>query len=269
MADVAALSAGITSLEAAMAFVLQLLGVDDLAQPATDPQGQLSKPRSSCTFICLAWLIKGACMAGHKSALPLTALPLSYLTCSASASSQPSSTSASDGGAIPPPSAGSSHTSLGEAQQSGKFQADRACVHAAAATFELVSSSQASSLAFSKDMAQVIVKPLWQQRFYTVALQQLEKLLTQSQSTTSLSSDAQASQHNTSQGPLLLALACLLKGTPANISKADVVRLLGWLLTALNVLQQPSQCNDKNAIAGLLELVKTVVEDPTGSYFSC
>ena len=218
-------------------------------------------------------------MAGHKpalplTALPLTALPLSYLACCARASPRSTSKSASAyaqpaaGGSLLIPTA-PSHAKLQTEQQSEGLPADSACVQAAAATFELVPSTQASSLAFSKDMAHVIVKPLWQQRFYTIALQQLEKLLTQSQSTASLSADAQASQGHMRQGPLLLALAYLLKGTPVNISKADVLRLLGWLLTALNVLQHTSQCNDKDAIAGLLKLVKTVVEDPTGSSLCC
>ena len=65
-------------------------------------------------------------------------------------------------------------------------------------------------------------------------------------------------------GPLLLALAYLLKGTPANLSRADMPRILGLLLTALDVLQLPGQCRDKGLLKGALQSVQAVMKEPTG-----
>ncbi|KAL0023064.1 hypothetical protein WJX79_007041 [Trebouxia sp. C0005] len=66
------------------------------------------------------------------------------------------------------------------------------------------------------------------------------------------------------QGPLLLALACLLKGTPAHISKADLPGMVGLLLTALDVLQLPGQCRDKGVLRGALRSVQAVMKESTG-----
>ena len=210
-------------------------------------------------------------MAGHKAALPLIALPLSYLN-----SFQGQAVMSDPAGPDTPANAwpGSNATLLTSAvpapastPQAGKPAGNSAgsqCCQAAAATFEMVPSNKTSALSLSSRMAHVAAKPLWQQRFYTIALQQLEKLLTHSESTDRLSLVEEASQGATQQGPLLLALAYLLKGTPAKISKADLPRLLKWLLMALQLLQQPDQSADISVIADLLELVKTMIEDPTG-----
>lgn len=211
-------------------------------------------------------------MAGHKAALPLVAVPLSYLDSAdgrailsdpAGPNAQANAWPGSDATLLT--SAVSVPVSTPQAvQPPASNTADSQCCQAAAATFEMVPSNTTSVLSLSHKMAHAVAKPLWQQRFYTVALQQLEKLLTHPPSTNSLSPAEEASQGLTQQGPLLLALAYLLKGTPAKISKADLPRLLKWLLMALEVLQQPHQGADKFIIAGLLELVKTMIEDSTG-----
>lgn len=206
-------------------------------------------------------------MAGHKAALPLVALPLSYLNSfqSQAGTSGPEPAPAKawpDSDSAPPTMASGVGTAVAVRWTSST--ATTQCRQAAAAIFDMVPSNQASVLPLSNDMAHVVVKPLWQQRFYTVALQQLEKLLAQSESADSLSQNGRSSQYS-QQGPLLLALAYLLKGTPAKISKADLPQLLRWLLMALELLQQPDQCAEKSVMADLLERVKTMIEDPTGT----
>ena len=208
-------------------------------------------------------------MAAHKAALPLVALPLSYLN---SFQSQGGISGPEAASATPWPSApltavsgmGAAVAVLDPASTPQRNTATKQCFQAAAATYETVPSNQASVLSLSNDMAHVIVKPLWQQRFYTVALQQLKKLLQQSEAADSLSQAGKSSQCQSQQGPLLLALAYLLKGTPAKISRADLPQLLRWLLKALELLQQPDQCTEKAVMADLVERVKTMIEDPTG-----
>ena len=210
-------------------------------------------------------------MAGHKAALPLSALPLSYLNSfqgqaivfdpagpDAPANAWPGSN------AILHTSAASAPASAPQAVQPPGNTAGSQCCQAAAVTFEMVPSNKAGVLSLSSDLAHVVVKLLWQQRFYTIALQQLEKLLSHAESADSLSSEEKTSKSHGQHGPLLSALAHLLKGTPAKITKADVPRLLRWLLMALEVLQQPDQCADKSVMANLLELVKAMLEDPAG-----
>ena len=207
-------------------------------------------------------------MAGHTAALPLIALPLSYLDSfqhqaimSDPAGPDAPAQDAPGSNASLLTSAASAPASTPQAIQPLDNTAGSLCRQAAAATFEMVLSNKTSVLSLSNKMAHVVAKPLWQQRFYTTALQQLEKLLTRSDSTSPVQ---EASQGLSQQGPLLLALAYLLKGTPAKISKTDLPRLLKWLLMALALLQQPDQGADKSVIADLLKLVKTMIEDPSG-----
>ena len=261
------MTAGSVALDDAMASVLQRLGIADLAQTASTPRAWPHTAPSPCSFTCLAHILQGACMAGHKAALPLIALPLSYLEGvpgqgAVSAPEPADEQPISDPNRLTSAVSGSASTS--QAAVSPGTTAGNRCCQAAAAVFEMVPSTNVSVLSLSKDMAHVTVKPLWQQRFYTAALQQLEKLLAQSESAVSLSPEAQSGQGHSQQGALLLALAYLLKGTPAKISKADLPRLLRWLLMALELLQQPIQCAAVCVMAHLLELVKTVMEDPTG-----
>ena len=205
-------------------------------------------------------------MAGHKAALPLIALPLSYLQGFEGqvSMSGPTSADASDAALLTPAVPTHASTPHQAALPPGDPAGDQSC-QAAAAAFGLVpDTQQLGVLSLSKDMAHVIMKPLWQQRFYTAALQQLEKLLAQSESAASQTPDMQSRQGHSQKGCLLLALAYLLKGTPAQISKADLPRLLRWLLMGLELLQQPGLCADKCVMTHLLELVKSVIEDPTG-----
>lgn len=269
------MAAGSVALDDAIASVLQLLGIGDLAQPANAPRAQLHKGPTPCSFTCLAHILKGACMAGHKAALPLIALPLSYLNSfqghaivSDPAGPDTSANSWPGSKAVLHTSAVSSPASTPQGVQAPGNTAGSQCCQAAAVTFEMILSNKAGVLPLSSDLAHVVMKPLWQQRFYTIALQQLEKLLSQSESADSLSPEAKSSQGHGQQGPLLLALAHLLKGTPAKISKADLPRLLRWLLMALKMLQQPDQCADKSVVADLLELVKTMIEDSTGRLYA-
>ena len=213
-------------------------------------------------------------MAGHKAALPLVALPPSYLN---SFPSQGGMSGPEPAPAKPWPDSDSAPRTRVSGMETAVAvpipaststpQCNTAmtqCCQAAAATYETVPANRSCVLSLSSDMAHVVVKPLWQQRFYTVALQQLEKLLQQSESADILIQDGKSSQCHSQQGPLLLALAYLLKGTPAKISRADLPRLLRWLLKALELLQQPDQCTEKAVMADLLERVKTMIEDPTG-----
>ncbi len=246
---------------------------------ATDGAQASSSDRQSPTavsFTCLAWLIKGLSMAGHSASLQLVDIPLSYLSRhQAPASGQP--LKASHGGMKTEqgssPAEGGDHSR--QAGLGGTPIADESslqhsasigqCLQAAAATFELVPSAQDSILPLSREMSHVKVKLLWHQRFYTVALQRLEKLLTMHESVGS--TDGQQPTVSTDErqhGPLLLALAYLLKGTPANLSRADMPRILGLLLTALDVLQLPGQCRDKGLLKGALQSVQAVMKEPTG-----
>lgn len=233
---------------------------------------------SAESFICLAWLIKGLSMAGHAASLQLVGLPLSYLHTHQIPPSapllQPQATDAShlgssshtDGGGNAHQS-GAGETAVGEGLQQHPTAAWE-CIQAAAATFEVVLSDQDSVLSLSRDLSHVKVKLIWQQRFYTAVLQQLEKLLTTApQLAANSSMDEQPPAKGTTErqhGPLLLALAYLLKGTPAKLSKGDLPRLVGTLLTALDVLQLPGQCRDKGVLTGLSESVQAVMKDPTG-----
>lgn len=232
---------------------------------------------TAVSFYCLAWLIKGLSMAGHSASLQLVDIPLSYLSShQAPASDQP--LKASHGGMKA--EQGSSHADSDCNDQTGKAGlvgtpvADEPlqhsvtteqCLQASAATFELVPSAPDSILPLSREMSHVKVKLLWQQRFYTVALQRLEKLLTVRESAGS--TDRQQPTDGTDErqhGPLLLALAYLLKGTPANLSREDMPRILGLLLTALDVLQLPGQCRDKGVLRGALQSVQAVMKEPAG-----
>ncbi|KAL3149263.1 hypothetical protein ABBQ32_002080 [Trebouxia sp. C0010 RCD-2024] len=254
-------------LDDVMACMLKLVGIPDLAQVSANPSGPWPdngvNPQS---FTCLATILKGACMAGHKAALPLIALPLSYLQSLEGQITMSGSASANAVDAAQLTNAIPTHASRPhQAALPSGYRAGDQCCQAAAAVFELVPSTKVVGvLSLSKDMAHVIVKPLWQQRFYTAALQHLDKLLTESESPASQTPDLPSSQGHGQKGRLLLALAYLLKGTPAKISRADLSRLLRWLLMALETLQQPGLCADKFVMAHLLELVKSTIEDPTG-----
>ncbi len=260
-------------LEEGIAAALTLLGLADPAQNPTIGAGALStswQSPSAHSFTCLTWLIKGLSMAAHKPALHLAETTLSYLDHfpaadqSLQASQSPSSSSSQNPaatGSIEPSPASESRKS----QQSAAAMTD--AIQAAAATFESVPASQESVLSLSKDFSHVTVKPLWQQRFYTVTLQQLEKALLHPQSAARMGTDEQQPAEGSDkgqQGPLLLALAYLLKGTPAKLSKADLPRLVGLLLTALEVFQLPGQCEDKDVMLALLQSVQSVMKDPTG-----
>ncbi len=246
---------------------------------AADGAQASSSDRQSPTavsFTCLAWLIKGLSMAGHSASLQLVDIPSSYLSShQVPAPDQP--LKASHGGVKS--EQGSSQADCGD--QTGQAGLDGTpiadepslqpsattgqCLQAAAATFELVPSAPDSILPLSREMSHVKVKLLWQQRFYTVALQRLEKLLTARESAGN--TDGQQPTDGTDErqhGPLLLALAYLLKGTPANLSRADMPRILGLLLTALDVLQLPGQCRDKGVLRGALQSVQAVMKEPTG-----
>lgn len=260
-------AAGSVPLDDAIRQVLRFLAIPDLAQGAANPSGAWPdsgvRPRS---FTCLANILKGTCMAGHEAGLPLIALPLSYLQGFGSQVSMSGSASANAADTAQQTPAVPTHASSPhQAALPSGYPAGSECCQAAAAVFELVPSTTAVGvLSLSKDLAHVIVKPLWQQRFYTAALQQLEKLLTETDSPASQTPDLQSSQGHRQKGRLLLALAYLLKGTPAKLSRADLPRLFRWLLKALEVLQQPGLCADKFVMAHLLELVRSVIEDPTG-----
>ena len=230
---------------------------------------------TAVSFTCLAWLIKGLSMAGHSASLQLVDIPLSYLSShQAPASDQPPQAShavmKTEQGSSPVD--GGDHTGqagLGRtpiADESLQRSATTGqCLQAAAATFELVPSAQDSILPLSREMSHVKVKLLWQQRFYTVALQRLEKLLTVHESAGRTNGQQPTDSTDKRQhGPLLLALAYLLKGTPANLSRADLPRIVGLLLTALDVLQLPGQCRDKGVLRGALQSVQAVMKEPTG-----
>ena len=277
------------SLSEAIASTLSLLGlpaytcqtaaapVQDTAADGVQSSSSSKQGPTAVSFTCLAWLIKGLSMAGHSASLQLVDIPLSYLSShQAPASDQP--LKASHGGMKA--EQGSSHADSDCNDQTGKAGlvgtpvADEPlqhsvtteqCLQASAATFELVPSAPDSILPLSREMSHVKVKLLWQQRFYTVALQRLEKLLTVRESAGS--TDRQQPTDGTDErqhGPLLLALAYLLKGTPANLSRADLPRLLGLLLTALDVLQLPGQCREKGVLRGALQSVQAVMKEPTG-----
>ena len=275
------------SLSEAIASTLSLLGlpaytcqtaaapVQDTAADGVQSSSSSKQGPTAVSFTCLAWLIKGLSMAGHSASLQLVDIPLSYLSShQAAASDQPLQAShavmKTEQGSSP--ADGGDHT--GQAGLGGTPIADeppqhsattQQCLQAAAATFELVPSAQDSILPLSREMSHVKVKLLWQQRFYTVALQRLEKLLTARESAGN--TDGQQPTNGTDErqhSPLLLALAYLLKGTPANLSRADLPRLLGLLLTALDVLQLPGQCREKGVLRGALQSVQAVMKEPTG-----
>ena len=275
-------------LDDGIATALTLMGFASPKQEAAEAAVEVHSVSSSSSssvqspsaegFTCLAWLIKGLSMAGHAAGLHLVGLPLSYLHTHQTPPSDPQ---------LQPQqrdvvnASSSSHTDgCGDANQSGVGGAVDGegvqqhpaaaweCIQAAAATFEVVLSDQDSVLSLSRDLSHVKVKLIWQQRFYTAVLQQLEKLLaTAPRLAAKSSTDEQPPTKGTTerqQGPLLLALAYLLKGTPAKLSKADLPRLVGTLLTALDVLQLPGQCRDKGVLTGLSESVQAVMKDPTG-----
>ena len=322
-------SAGGASLEEAIASALASLGLSALSErAAANSFGQQSagaaanSPRqqspSASSFTCLAWLIKGLFMAGSQAALSLVHLPLSYLSTSTSSSSQvPSNRTSGTQSADAHAGADAyahAHTSLrvndsssagpvfdSEGQQHGTT-AEADCIWAAAAAFELIPASQEDSvLTLSRSLSNVTVKPVWQQRFYTVTLQQLKKLLAASQSAVSdqqqqqqqqpaegnskrqqvplslgqpIASNGQQQQpfdgnSERHQGPLLLAMAYLLKGTPPQLTRADLPQLVGLLLTALAVLQRHGQYRDSSILLGLLQRVEAVMQDPAGTYLGC
>ena len=276
-------------LDDGIATALTLMGFASGKQEAAEAAVEVHKITSNTTsssssssmqgpsgegFTCLAWLIKGLSMAGHAASLHLLGLPLSYLHTHQSPPwdplLQPQQMDAPHSGTD---DGGDAHQSgAGGAVDGGGLQQHPAaaweCIQAAASTFKLVLSDQDSVLSLSRDLSHVRVKLIWQQRFYTAVLQQLEKLLTAApQSAADSSTDEQLPTKGTTerqQGPLLLALAYLLKGTPAKLSKADLPGLVGTLLTALDVLQLPGQCRDKGVLTGLLESVQAVTKDPTG-----
>ncbi|DBA97294.1 TPA: mms19 nucleotide excision repair [Trebouxia sp. C0004] len=275
------------SLSEGIASALSLLGLpvyarqtaaapmQDAATDGAQASSSGGRGPTAASFTCLAWLIKGLSMAGHAASLQLVDIPISYLSShQAPASDKPlqashavtkiqQGSSAADGG---------DHTR--QTGRGGMPIADEAlqysattgqCLQAAAATFELVPSAQDSILPLSREMSHVKVKLLWQQRFYTVALQRLEKLLTVRESAGDTDGQQPTDSADKRQhGPLLLALAHLLKGTPANLSRADLPRIVGLLLTALDVLQLPGQCKDKGVLKGALQSVQAVMKEPTG-----
>lgn len=260
------------SLGEAIESALVLLGLDGwapgaaTAASASSPFGQ---PQSAHSFTCLAWLIKGLSMAGHRAGPTLAELPLSYLSSTHSrgtdSSLQGQQLTVVGGGvsAARDGIAGVTDTD-GQLQQDPSAEGD--CFHEAAATFEVVPAGPDCMLSLSREASHVKVKPLWQQRFYTVNLQQLEKLLKQSpQSADGVDGQQPAKGHvERQQGPLLLALAYLLKGTPSKISKADLPRLIGLMLTSLDMPQLPGRCKDKSVMLSLLQSIQLVMKDPTG-----
>lgn len=272
------------SLQTAIAQAHSLLHLTPhFLQPVAEPQ---TFPRPA-SFTCLAWLVKGMYMAGHVAAFDLAMLPLDYFTSRHATAAQPAQEHHQHGiiAVTDTTTASDTHTQhiLPEEGQSSELSSTAAIQAAAASLYQLVPASQFSILSLDKGLGHTTQKLLWQQRFFTQSLQQLEKLLngatdpvtTNSASTSVLLINDQQPQTNQSgsgqavqQEHLLVALAHLVKGTPAHIVKTALPGLAGLLLQGLAVLQQPGYSTDSSLLLGVLKTVDSVMKDATGMW-SC
>lgn len=221
-------------------------------------------------------------MAGHAAAFELAMLPLHYLTSRHTTAAQDQhphgtlamtdTTTASDR---------HTHHNFAEEEQSSEQSSIAAIQAAAASLFQLVPASQVSILSLDKDLGHTTQKLLWQQRFFTQSLQQLKKLLQGTSTPVTAEPVSTSAPLANEQKPqtkqlgsgqpvqyehLLVALAHLVKGTPAHIVKTALPGLVGLLLQALAVLQQPSHSTDASLLLGVLQTVDSVMKDATGMW---
>lgn len=283
-------------LQAALAQAQSVLHLAALSQATISTAKTQPQPQS---LTCLAWLIKGLYMAGHTAAYELAMLPLHFLTSGQSSATQDHSSQTN--------STGNDTVKAAETNQVG--QEDRfhgrstspsdstmqltesASIGAAAAVYELVPAEQNSILSFSRDLAHAKVKLLWQQRFFTQSLQQLQQSL-HGATTSGASSatqmevdDGEAADSNSSiadqqkkqpnkgqsvrQQHLLLTLAHLVKGTPPHIVKTALPGLVGLLLRTLDLLQLNMHSTDASLLLAVLFTVEGVLRDAAGMPYAC
>ena len=125
-------------------------------------------------------------MAGHKAAFDLAILPIQFLTTAHTSTAQtarqhsPQPTRAVDGTVASDESSMSNtaRQAVGTtADASSGSEGPASVAAAAAAVYEVVPAGQDSILSLTKELAHVKQKPLWQQRFFTQMLQQLQQSL--------------------------------------------------------------------------------------------
>ena len=274
-------------MQAALAQSQSVLHLTAISEATSSTAGTQCQPQ---TFTCLAWLIKGLYMAGHTAAYDLAMLPLRFLsTMNASAAQvaqhhSPHGSPARNDTVSAAGTDAASNESRGpgsDATTSNSMIIESASIAAAAAVYEVVPAEQHSILSLSKDLAHAKVKPLWQQRFFTQILQQLQQSLDGANTAASQmevdSDDAadtnfktadQQGKHSRKQGlqqeHLLITLAHLIKGAPPDIVKTALPGLVGLLLRALNLLQQTTHTTDASLLLAVLLTVEGVLRDAAG-----
>ncbi len=154
-------------------------------------------------------------------------------------------------------------------------------VQEAARVFEVALAGTDCPLSLSK-ASHHTVRLLWQQRLFTAALQALSSAAEGVRSQQHPGPNPEAGEHqqppargrlqmagHQQQGllPLLLGMACLVKGSPPGVLKPATQALLPWLLEALQELPAAWLCGAGN-VAGLLQALllalSQVLTDPAG-----
>lgn len=258
------------TLQGAIAQAQSLLYLSDSSAFSMEAQ---AKP-APASFISLAWLIKGLYMAGHAGAFDLAMLPIQYLV-----SSRTTATLFSQADSLHGNSAMESTAKVSDSTAQQKpadlrpteDDSDVAETQAAAAlVYQLVPAGiQDGVLSFSKDLAHTKQKPLWQQRFFTQILQQLQQRLTST--ATSATVDVATNGHQqgspdlaAQEEHLLVALAHLVNGTPAHVVKPALPGLVGLLLRALDVLQKERHSKVSLLLLAMLRALESVLHEAPG-----
>lgn len=281
-------------LQAALAQAQSVLHLAALSQATISTAETQPQPQS---FTCLAWLIKGLYMAGHTAAYELAMLPLHFLTSGQSSATQAAQNNPTGNDTVTAAETDEVseqdrfHGSSTSPSDSTMELTESASIGAAAAVYELVPAEQNSILSFSRDLAHAKVKLLWQQRFFTQSLQQLQQSL-HGATTSGASSatqmevdDGEAAETNCSiadqqekqpnkgqsvqQQQLLLALAHLVKGTPPHVVKTALPGLVGLLLRTLDLLQLNMHSTDASLLLAVLFTVEGVLRDAAGMPYAC
>lgn len=197
---------------------------------------------------CLASVTQGLAMRGHKEADSAVVCVIACLDAAAQCWQQP------------------------QQQQPGVGRAAGATAAAGFMGAVLGGGSGGGSAAAAglSRQAHAVTKPLWQQRLYTAAANQLLPLLLRSQQAASASSGS-ASQQDPQQDPrpslaspvLLLALGNLLRAAPGAVLQQDQQRMLPWMLQCLTALQA-GPLADGELLLALLLLVSSALMSDTG-----
>ena len=259
-----------------MEVLLQAAGAGP--RPGAPLQG-MAGPGQARAWLALAHLCRGLAMAGEAAAAQAILAGSTGRLAAACAAHRLTAQGAGQQGPRP-----------GQSGQPHRLEAgSKTAIHAqlpadvqeAARVFEVALAGTDCPLSLSKASHHTL-RLLWQQRLFTAALQALSSAAEGVRSQQHPGSNPEAGEHqqphphgpiqmagHQQQGllPLLLGVACLVKGSPPGVLKPATQTLLPWLLGALQELPAAWLCGAGD-VAGLLQALllalSQVLTDPAG-----